>query len=389
MSLRLSRRAARVAPSLIREMSRECRAQGGINLAQGLCDLPVPEVVAEAAREAIADGANTYSAAEGRVRLRRAVAAHQRRRFGLDYDADTQVMISAGATGAFYATAQALLDPGDEVILLEPYYGYHAATLKLLECPIQPLRLAEPDWKLTASALSRALGPGTRALVLSNPGNPHGRVLDSDELRLLADFAQAHDLVVFADEIYADFVYDQRPFRPPALLSGLRDRTITLGGFSKVFSITGWRLGYALGPPEVMAAATAFNDLVYVCAPTPLQLAAAVGLETLGEDFYQAIARSHEAKRDRFCDALTAAGLPPRVPEGAYYVMADISRLPGADDLERVRWLLQETGLAAVPGQAFYLSEPPEPQARFCFAKRDEILDDACRRLQEFAKHQA
>ncbi|WP_207061843.1 pyridoxal phosphate-dependent aminotransferase [Motiliproteus sp. SC1-56] len=381
MSLQLSQRGQRFSQSLIRAMTRECKRVDGINLAQGLCDLPVPAPVAAGACRAIEQGHNSYCAAEGLGALRQAIAAHHQRQQGVTVSAEREVLVSAGATGAFYATAQALLDPGDEVILFEPYYGYHAATLELMECPARYVRLDAPHWTLEATALEAAVTPRTRALVLSNPSNPSGKVLSRKELAILADFVEAHDLVLFCDEIYAAFIYDDWPLVSPITLQRLRPRTVTLGGFSKLFSITGWRLGYAIAPPEVTEAASRLNDLVYVCAPTPLQVGAAEGLLQLDPTFFTGIARDHQYKRDLFCDALHKAGLYPHRPQGAYYVMADISQLPGEDDLERCHFLLQQTGLAAVPGRAFYHDEGGRDLARFCFAKRPEVLDEACRRL--------
>jgi aminotransferase len=297
-----------------------------------------------------------------------------------------EVMVSQGATGAFYSTAQALLDEGDGAILLEPYYGYHAATLRVLGCEITTVRMQAPEWQLDGEQLERAVTPNTRALVISNPSNPSGKVFSRDELELLADFCQRHDLVLFSDEIYEHFVYDGREHLPPASLPRLRERTVTLSGFSKIFSITGWRLGYAIAPPEVIARASQFNDLVYVCPPAPLQLGAAEGLLNLEPDFYRQIAADHQVKRDRFCAALREAGLEPVVPQGAYYVMTDTSAVPGADDREKALNLLAKTGIASVPGRAFYHDDAGRNLARFCYAKRDDELEEACRRLARLAE---
>jgi len=350
-------------------------------MAQGICDLEVPPVVLAAAEAAVQAGRNSYTPAAGIPELRRAVAEKMAAHYGLEVDPETEVMISAGATGAFHATARALLDPGDEVILPEPYYGYHAATLGALDCTIKTVPLAPPQWRLERTSLEEAVGTRTRAVVISNPSNPCGRVFDRTELEMLADFAAAHDLVIFSDEIYEHFVYDGRKQTPAASVAALRPRCVTISGLSKIFSITGWRLGYAVAPPEVVAAANRFNDLFYVCAPAPLQWAASEGLLRLGREYYREIVRSHQAKRDRFCDALEAAGLPPYRPEGAYYVLADISRLPGRDDQQRVMALLAQTGVAAVPGSAFWQGEGGGGLARFCFAKREAVLEEACTRL--------
>lgn len=382
MSLRLSRRSRNILQSEIRAMTGECRRLNGINMAQGVCDLPIPEVVLAGARAAMDAGINSYTVAEGLAPLRDAIAEKMQRHYGMAVARD-EVLVSQGATGAFYSTAQALLDEGDEVLLLEPYYGYHAATLRALGCNLAYLRLEPPQWSLTAEALERALSTKTRAVVISNPANPAGKVFSREELELLGEFCAAHGLVLFSDEIYEHFVYDGRRHIPPASLPGLRERTVTLSGFSKIFSITGWRLGYAIAPPEVIARAAQYNDLVYVCPPAPLQLGAAEGLLQLPPAFYREVAADHQHKRDRFCAVLEKVGLTPAVPQGAYYVMADISAVAGADDREKALTILGESGVASVPGRAFYHDDGGRNLARFCFAKREAELEQACCQLQQ------
>ncbi|SCZ49332.1 pyridoxal phosphate-dependent aminotransferase [Thiohalomonas denitrificans] len=383
--VRLSRRAENVLQSEIRAMTYECARVEGINMAQGVCDLAIPSSVIEGAKAAMDAGRNIYTPAEGFVELRDAIAAATQARYGLSVDPDAEIMISSGATGAFHSTAHALLDPGDEVILFEPYYGYHAASLKAMGCRVRYVRLEPPGWRVNWEALGRTINSRTRAVVLSNPSNPTGKVFRRDELERLARFARQHDLVVFSDEIYEHFVYDGLTHIPPASIDALRERTVTISGFSKIFSITGWRLGYAIAPPEVIQAATQYNDLVYVCPPAPLQLGAARGVLELGVEFYREVAREHRVKRDRFCAALRQAGLTPHRPEGAYYVMADISGVPGADDRERALWILERTGVACVPGRAFYHDDAGRNLARFCFAKKSEVLEEACDRIARLA----
>jgi len=265
MPLKPSQRSKRIFQSEIRSMTVECARLGGINMAQGVCDLPIPESVMQGARDAIGQGINTYTPTEGLKVLRQAIADKYERLYGLEINPQREVLVSLGATGAFYATLQALLDPGDEVILFEPYYGYHAATLAALDCPMRCVRLQPPKWSLDAASLEAVITPRTRALVLSNPSNPSGKVLTHEELELLADFVNRHDLVLFSDEIYEHFVYDGRQHIPPATVSGLHGRTVTIGGFSKIFSITGWRLGYAICPPEIIEAAAGIG-----CHPWPV-----------------------------------------------------------------------------------------------------------------------
>ncbi|MGE4193904.1 MAG: pyridoxal phosphate-dependent aminotransferase [Pseudodesulfovibrio sp.] len=381
MSLKVSKRRPLVAQSEIRNMTLECARVSGVNLAQGVCDLPVPEPVIRGAEEAMRAGTNIYTRFDGLPRLRNAVAAKQKAYAGMDVDPDGQVVVSAGATGAFYAACLALLDEGDEVIVFEPYYGYHIVTMVSLGIKPVSVTLEPPDWGFAAADLERAVSPKTRALILNTPSNPAGKVFSREELTLIADFAEAHDLFVFTDEIYEHFVFDGHTHIAPATLPGMARRTITISGLSKVFAITGWRLGYAICDPEWALAIGHFSDLVYVCAPAPLQIGAAKGLEELGPNYYRGISDDHQLKRDRFCETLRGIGLTPHVPAGAYYTLADVTSLPGNTAKERALYLLDKTGVACVPGSAFYSGPVGETLARFCFAKEMDILEDAMQRL--------
>lgn len=383
MTLTVSKRRPLVAQSEIRNMSIECARRGGINLAQGVCDLPVPDVVIQGAAAAMEHGTNIYTRFDGHPELRKAIAAKQKRCTGMDVDPEGQVVVSAGATGAFYSTCLALLDEGDEVIVFEPYYGYHVVTLASLGIKPVYVTLEPPSWDMVADDLERAVTARTRAMILNTPSNPAGKVFTRQELELIADFAEAHDLFVFTDEIYEHFVFDGREHVTPASLPGMARRTITISGLSKVFAITGWRLGYAICDPEWALAIGHFSDLVYVCAPAPLQIGAARGLDELGPEYYQSISDDHQMKRNLFCDTLRDIGLTPHVPEGAYYTLADVTSLPGATSKERAMYLLEKTGVACVPGSAFYQGPVGETLARFCFAKEMPVLDDAMNRLRE------
>ncbi|MBI9080719.1 MAG: pyridoxal phosphate-dependent aminotransferase [Pseudodesulfovibrio sp.] len=383
MTLTVSKRRPLVAQSEIRNMSIECARRGGINLAQGVCDLPVPDVVIQGAAAAMEHGTNIYTRFDGRPEFRKAIAAKQKRCTGMDVDPEGQVVASAGATGAFYSTCLALLDEGDEVIVFEPYYGYHVVTLASLGIKPVYVTLEPPNWDIVADDLERAVTAKTRAMILNTPSNPAGKVFTRQELELIADFAEAHDLFVFTDEIYEHFVFDGREHVTPASLPGMSRRTITISGLSKVFAITGWRLGYAICDPEWALAIGHFSDLVYVCAPAPLQMGAARGLDELGPEYYQSISDDHQMKRNLFCDTLRDIGLTPHVPEGAYYTLADVTSLPGATSKERAMYLLEKTGVACVPGSAFYQGPVGETLARFCFAKEMPVLDDAMNRLKE------
>ena len=380
---KLNPRVEGLSQSAIRAMTVECAKVGGINLAQGICDTPVPEVVAHAVAPAILEGRNTYSRCEGTEELRRALAAKMARGSGLAYDPDTEIVVTIGATGAFQIAATALLEPGDEVILFEPFYGYHASTLVTLGLVPRFVALAPPSWQLDFDALAAALGPRTRAIVVNTPANPCGKMFTREELTRLGEIATERDLWIFTDEVYEHFVYDGREHVSPASLPGLRERTVTMSSLSKTLSITGWRLGWMAADARWARVFAQVNDLVYICAPTPLQLAAAHGLDTLGPDYTTRLAREHQSKRDRLCAALGDAGLVPHVPEGAYYVLADASRIPGRTAMDRAMHLLRTTGLAAVPGDAFHTEGRGHELLRFCFGKTDADLDEACRRLRE------
>ncbi len=382
MPPRLSNRSGLASQSEIRAMTIECTRVGGINLAQGVCDLAVPDPVLAGARDALPTH-NTYTRFDGLPDIRQAIAARYEREYDWPVDPENEVVVSIGATGAFYATCLALLNPGDEVVVFEPGYGYHVNMLKALEAVPVPLLLEPPDWDLTEQALRSVLTPRTKAIVVNSPGNPTGKVMTYEELSMLAEVARERDLVVITDEIYEHFVYDGRAHIPPATLPGMAERTVTISGFSKVFAITGWRLGYAVCRPDWSRAIGHLSDLVYVCAPAPLQMGAARGLLDLDPHYYKDLAADHQNKRDQFCAALDKAGLKPHVPQGAYYVLADISSLPGTTGRERAMHLLERTGLACVPGAAFVTDQPADDLARFCFAKEWDVLKEACKRLEK------
>jgi aminotransferase len=385
LGLSLSELAPRVMQSEIRAMTMECDRMGGVNLAQGVCDTEVPEVVAEGAIAAICAGLNIYTRMDGIARLRSAIAAKVERTLGLVVDPEREVLVTSGATGAFHAAAMALLNPGDEVLLFEPFYGYHVNTLKSLRVVSVPVALEAPDWKLDLEAVRAAITPKTRALLINTPSNPAGKVFTRVELEGLAAIAQEFDLFVFTDEIYEHFIYGDAKHLSPATIPGMRERTIVMSGFSKTFSVTGWRVGYLLADAKWLGSIAYFHDLTYVCAPAPMQQGCADGVEQLGVEFYEGLAREHERKRTMIVDALRAAGMTPQVPDGAYYVLASAANLPGATAAEKARALLARTGVASVAGSAFFRPGKGEDLLRFCFAKKDEDLKEACRRLRRLS----
>jgi aminotransferase len=380
--LGLSELAPGVVQSEIRAMTQECDRMGGVNLAQGVCDTEVPEVVAEGAIRAIRDGLNIYTRMDGIQRLRRAIAGKVERTLGITVDPEREVFITNGVTGAFQAGVMALLNPGDEVLLFEPFYGYHASTLRSIRAVPVPVALADPDWTLDVAAVRAAVTPRTRAMVINTPSNPAGKVFTRRELEALAEIAEEFDLFCFTDEIYEHFIYGGAKHVSPATIPGMRERTILMSGFSKTFSVTGWRVGYLIADARWVPSIGYFHDLTYVCAPAPMQQGCADGVEKLGAEFYEGLALEHEGKRTMIVDALRDAGMRPHVPDGAYYVLASAENLPGATAAEKARALLAKTGVASVAGSAFFRPGKGEDLLRFCFAKKDKDLAEACRRLR-------
>ena len=381
MKRHINQRMAALAHSEIRAMTQACVQANGLNMAQGVCDTPVPSVVLRAAAQAMERGKNVYSRFDGLPELRQAIAKKLAQYNGIAADPETDITVSAGATGSFHCACLALLNPGDEVILFEPYYQYHISALLAVEAVPVMVKMRAPDWAISAADVERAITPRTRAIIVNSPGNPSGKVFSRQELEGMAAIAQQHDLFVFTDEIYEYFLYDGRTHVSLASLPGMADRTITIGGYSKTFSITGWRIGYSVAAARWAQAIGAMNDLLYVCAPTPLQVGVAAGIQELLDLFYRDLAHDYQRKRDRFCQALAKAGLTPSIPQGAYYVLADTSRLPGTTGKERAMFLLETIGLAGVPGEAFFSGADGRQFIRFSYAKIDVDIDDACRRI--------
>ncbi len=380
---KLSSRAQRIAQSEIRVMSIECDKVRGINLAQGVCDTPVPIEVRRAAEEAIEKGHNSYTRLDGVSPLREQIALKMRDFNKVECNSESDIVVTAGSTGAFYCACMALLNPGDEVILFEPYYGYHLHTVLSVDAVPVYLTLRAPDWQFTADDLERLISPRTRAIVVNSPANPSGKVFSRTELEWIAAFAIKHDLFVFTDEIYEYFLYDNLQHLSIATLPGMKERTITISGYSKTFSITGWRIGYTVSAARWAHAIGYYSDLCYVCAPAPLQFGVAAGIAELKGDFYGHLRDEYAVKRDLMCSTLSEVGLTPSVPSGAYYVLADASRIPGRSSKEKAMHVLAKTGVASVPGGAFYHDDAGENLIRFCYAKTDADLEEACRRLRK------
>jgi aminotransferase len=387
-ALTVSRRVEGLAQSEIRAMTRACVAVGGINMGQGICDVPPEALLKEAARQAIDGDISQYTRFDGEERLRLALQ-HKFKAFNrLDFRADGEICVTLGASGAYACALTALFNAGDEILIFEPFYGYHWNTALVAGLTPIPVPLAPPDFAFTLEALERRVTPRTRAILVNTPTNPSGKVFSTDELSLIADLCHARGLICLTDEVYEHLVFDA-PHVSIATLPGMRDRTVTIGSYSKTFSITGWRIGYAAAPEALSRPIGLVNDLYYNCAPAPLQRAVAVGIETLPDAYYEGLRQTYRRKRDLFCDVLRESGLEPIVPAGAYYVLADTSRFGVATSKEAAMRLLHEAGIAAIPGSAFYTGPTGERLLRFCVAKGDGDLAQACERIRDWARRSA
>jgi aspartate/methionine/tyrosine aminotransferase len=365
-------RTHRFTESVIRGMTRLARDHDAINLAQGFPDFATPDVLKEAAVRAIREDVNQYAITWGAERLRRALAARYADWYGMPVDPQAHVTITCGATEAMASVLLALVDPGDEVVVLEPFYENYGPDTVL--CEAQPLDL---------DRLGAACSPRTRAIIVNTPNNPSGRVLTRDELLGIAELCHRHDAYAVTDEIYEHIRYTGTHV-PIATLPDMAERTVTISGASKTFSVTGWRVGWVIAPAALTGAIRKVHDFLTVGAPAPLQEGVAAALETLPPSYYAELATAYRARRDLLVGALEAAGFRCVAPEGAYYVLADFSALSDLDDTAFSEWLTREVGLAPVPGSSFY-SDPAlgRTLVRFVFCKTDHVLEEAGRRLRQ------
>lgn len=372
-----------MAETIFSEMSRLASEYDAINLGQGFPDTPGPREVVDTAVAAMHKGWNQYPPAVGVPSLREAIADHQRRWYGLDVAADGGVVVCSGASEALSSAMTALLSPGDEVIALEPYYDLYAATAALIGARVVPVRLHAPHYMLDADALRAAVTDRTRMIVLNTPHNPTGAVLSTAELEQVADVALSHDLVVLADEVYEHLVFDDERHVPIATLPGMFERTITVGSGGKTFSVTGWKIGWATGPADLVAKVLGVKQWFSFAAGTPLQHGIAAGL-TLPDERLASLGTDLARKRDLLTDGLRELGLEVFHSKATYFVTADVAPLGVTDSLEFCRSLPERVGVAAVPNQVFHASpEGVETQVRFACCKRDEILADALLRLRK------
>jgi aminotransferase len=385
LTYKQSTKAQFLQQSEIRNMSVECDKVNGINLAQGICDLPLENILSTGALEAMHKGENHYTRFDGIDLLREQIANKANKFNNIEADADN-VIVSSGATGAFYSACFALFNPGDEIILFEPYYGYHEYTLMSLDLTPVFATLAPPSWKFDIAQLQNLITIKTKAIVICTPANPSGKIFSREELDALGDFCVKNDLLVLTDEIYEYITYDENRHTSPASCEKFRDRTITVSGYSKTFSITGWRIGYCIADKPIVKWIGNASDLIYVCAPSPLQYGVARAIKEIPYNFYEELKIKYQQKRDMMCSVLLNLGLTPYVPQGAYYILADVSSLPGKTSKDKAMYILTRTGVGVVPGDAFYRSDDGSNLVRFCFAKDIDVIEKACDCLSRLNK---
>jgi aminotransferase len=380
-----SQKTAQFTESVIREMTRLSNAHGAVNLSQGFPDFAAPEAVKRAACDAIEADINQYAVTWGARPLREAVSRDFTRRHGVAVDPETQVTVCCGATEAMMATMMATVDPGDEVVVFEPFYENYGPDAILSGAVPRYVTLHEPDWTFDPEALAAVFNNRTRAIIINSPNNPTGKVFSREELTTIAELCERWDVLAITDEIYEHIIYDGRRHVPMAAIGGMAERTVTLNSLSKTYSLTGWRVGWAIAPPALTGAIRKVHDFLTVGAAAPLQEAGAAAL-ALPDAYYAELAAGYQRRRDMLLALLEPRGFVCFKPRGAYYVMTDIDRFGCADDVEFSRYLVTEVGVAVVPGSSFY-HDPAlgRTKVRFTFCKRDETLQEAGRRLQALA----
>ncbi|HXM24282.1 MAG TPA: aminotransferase class I/II-fold pyridoxal phosphate-dependent enzyme [Terriglobales bacterium] len=384
----LSDKVEHFTESVIREMTRQAMLHGAVNLAQGFPDFPAPAEIKRAAQEAIAADVNQYAITWGAKSLRNAIARQMQEWQGIEVGPETQITVCCGSTEAMISTLLAVCNKGDEVVIFEPFYENYGpdsvlSGAKPVFVKLRPPTTADGGWTFDEGELRAAFHNQTKAIILNTPNNPTGKVFTRNELELIRDLCIEFNVLAITDEIYEHILYDGTQHISMARLEGMSERTVTINGLSKSYSVTGWRVGWAVAPATITNAIRKVHDFLTVGAPAPLQEAGAAALE-LPRAYYENLANGYRARRDRLMPALTEAGFRCFRPRGAYYVMTDISEFGFADDVAFTKYLVKEIGVAAVPGSSFY-NDPRDgaKQVRFAFCKRDETLDEAGRRLRK------
>lgn len=376
-----ARRLQGLGTTIFAEMSALAVRTGSVNLGQGFPDTDGPDSLLEDAIAAIRAGANQYPPGRGIPALRQAIVDHQQRFYGLTYDPDTQVLVTTGATEAIAASLLAYVEPGDEVIALEPYYDSYAACIAMAGGHRVPVTLRAPDFRLDLDELRAAVTPRTKVLLINSPHNPTGTVLDDTELRGIAAIAVEHDLVVITDEVYEHLIFDGLRHLPLTAYEGMAERTVSIGSAGKTFSVTGWKIGWVTGTPEVVTAVNTAKQFLTYVSGAPFQPAVA-GALALGNDYFDTLTATMQAKRDLLCDGLEALGFGVHRPQGTYFVTTDIRPLGHTDGIEFCRMLPERTGVVAIPHQVFYdNTEAGRPLVRWAFCKKPALLQEALTRL--------
>ena len=384
-SRRVSKKAKSFTESVIREMTREALKHGAVNLSQGFPDFAAPEDIKRKAMEAIANDVNQYAITWGAKDFRDAIARKTKWHLGLDVDPETEITVTCGSTEGMIAAMMATVDPGDEVIVFEPYYENYAPDAILSDARPRYVPLRAPDWSFDREELRAAFNAKTKAIIVCNPNNPTGKVFTRDELEYIARLCREFDALCFTDEIYEHILYPREGAEiahiSMAQLEGMRERTVVVNSMSKTYSVTGWRVGYCIAPPEITSGIRKVHDFLTVGAAAPLQAAGAYAL-SLPREYYDGLEGEYRARRDLLLPVLESAGFRAFVPDGAYYVMTDISAFGFPNDVEFTKHLIREVGVACVPGSSFYSSsDKGQQQVRFCFCKKDETLNRAAERL--------
>ncbi|MGA2113688.1 MAG: aminotransferase class I/II-fold pyridoxal phosphate-dependent enzyme [Bryobacteraceae bacterium] len=380
-----SRRTANFTESVIREMTRQAVRHGATNLAQGFPDFAAPEIVKQAAVEAIGADINQYAITWGSQALRCAIAAKYQRHYGLEFDPESEITVCCGATEGMIAAMLAVVDPGDEIVLFEPFYENYGPDAQLCGAIPRYVTLRQPDWSFDPDELRRAFSPRTKAIILNSPNNPTGKVFCRAELEFIAGLCQEFDALAITDEIYEHILYDGAAHCPMVTFDGMRERTILVNSMSKTYAVTGWRVGWVLAAPELAESIRKVHDFLTVGAAAPLQQAGALAL-SLPDSYYEGLAADYSRRRAVILAALAKAGFRSFHPRGAYYVMTDISSFGFEDDISFVRFLIEKIGVAAVPGSSFYAGvEGGRQQIRFCFCKKYETLELAGQQLMHIS----
>jgi aspartate/methionine/tyrosine aminotransferase len=388
----LSDKVSHFTESVIREMTRQAMLYNAVNLAQGFPDFPAPAEIKQAAQQAVAADVNQYAITWGAKNLRNAIARQMGAWQGISVDPEKEITVCCGSTEAMISTLLAVCNAGDEVVIFEPFYENYGPDSVLSGAKPKFVKLHPPedaagDWTIDEKELRKAFHRHTKAIILNTPNNPTGKVFTRAELELIRDLCVEFDVLAITDEIYEHILYDGTKHISMASLDGMRDRTVTINGMSKTYSVTGWRVGWAVAPEKITNAIRKVHDFLTVGAPAPLQEAGAAALSLLPE-YYAKLAEGYRARRDRLVPALTEAGFRCYQPRGAYYVMTDISAFGFPDDVAFTKHLIKEIGVAAVPGSSFYCDpRAGAKQVRFAFCKKPETLDEAARRLAKLIPH--